>query len=275
MLQEIDSLVAGMSSACGRDLSSYDPVFLAKSLDNRLAAAGIPTLADYLRALVADPSEADAFVASLSVSHSEFFRSPLSFALLEQQLLPMLMSEKEAQGRAELRIWSAGCAAGQEACSLAILLLDLQESRKHPLACRIFATDNSEAALAEARRGSYTALDVQNVRLRHLERYFAKNDETYAVLPAVKALVDFSAYDLLEQESSCPSASIYGDFDVVCCCNVLFYYRPEVRRLILGKLWRALAPGGYLLTGDMEKEMVRSVAGFEPARLPAAVFKRI
>jgi chemotaxis methyl-accepting protein methylase len=110
------------------------------------------------------------------------------------------------------------------------------------------------------------------VQLRHLERWFSRREDTYVVVPELRELVDFSLHGLLDGHSVSPSASIFGGFDLVLCCNVLFYYRPECRMRILERLRRCLAPGGYLVTGEAERKIVQA-AGFQPLILPAAIFQ--
>ena len=149
MTEELDALIQGMSGACGQDLTRYDPAFLAQSLERRLAATGGGSAAAYLARLAEDRGEAAAFYRGLSISHSEFFRTPLTFALLETLVLPAIAAERTRTGRPEVRVWSAGCAGGQEPYSLAILLAELAAPH------RIFASDIAEAELAAAQQGVY------------------------------------------------------------------------------------------------------------------------
>lgn len=268
MNQELAEFVKVIGRACGRDVSLHDDAFLAKSLEKRLAATGGGTAAAYLDRLAGDPAEAEAFCRSLHVTYSEFFRNPLAFALLEALVLPSLAQERGEMGRPEIRVWSAGCAGGQEAYSIAILLDELVAP------CRIFASDIVAAELDAARQGVYGAATMQNVRLRHLHNYFDKRGDSFIILPRLRERVDFSLYDLLDPRSTCPPASIYGDFDLVFCSNVLIYYRPEVRQAILDKLRCSLAPAGYLVTGEAERAIVEQAGGFAPVAPPAAVFQR-
>ncbi len=112
MNQELDELVRVISRMCDRDITRYDDAFLAKSLEKRLTATGSETVAAYLGRLVEDRAEAVAFCNSLTITYSEFFRNPHAFALLEALVLPGLAHEKGKAGRAEIRVWSAGCAGG-------------------------------------------------------------------------------------------------------------------------------------------------------------------
>ncbi len=264
-------IIALMREAHGRDLAPFDEAFLAKSLQCRLDGAGLAGWPAYLDRLAQDGAAAEALFASLSIGYSEFFREPLAFAWLEQVILPALIQQS---GQAGLRVWSAGCAAGQEAWSIAILLDEQNAERGQPVPFRIFATDKIETVLAEAREGVYDAASVQQLRLKHLRRYFTVTGEAYRIVPALKAFVDFSVFDLLAEGTTSPVAAIYGDFDLVFCCNLLFYYRPEVRQRILDKIVRALRPGGYCVTGAAEREIVAQQTGLYAVAPPAAVFQK-
>jgi chemotaxis methyl-accepting protein methylase len=212
-------------------------------------------------------------MGSFQNHHSEFFRDPLVFAFLEERILPNLLFRRRSPAGREIRVWSAGCAAGQEAYSVALLCRELSQRMEDAPPFRIFATDLSETQIALARAGSYSAPDVRNVTQQRLWRWFDRQGEAWVVRPELRALVDFSAHDLLDLRVTSPAASIFGDFDLVLCCNQLMYFRPECTRRVLQKLKRSLAPGGWLVTGDAERVLVQG-EGFEPAPLPAAVFTR-
>jgi chemotaxis protein methyltransferase CheR len=270
----VEQIVEVMRDAHGRDLSLFDEAFLAKSLQRRLDGTRLETWAAYVDCLAHDRAEAEALCQSLNISYSEFFRDPLAFAMLEQVLLPRLVQEKEQSGSAALRVWSAGCAAGQEAWSIAILLEEHNAERERPVPFRIFATDSAEASLAQAAEGVYDIATVQQLRLKHLRKYFAVTGDACRIAPALKARVDFSAFDLLAVGASSPAAGIYGDFDLILCCNLLFYYRPEVRQRILDKICRALRPGGYCVTSEAEREIVARQTGLHAVAPPVAVFQK-
>jgi chemotaxis protein methyltransferase CheR len=261
------------SQAYGRDLSLYEESFLLKMLDKRLAATAMPSAA-YAELLVHDSAEAETLFRSLNITYSEFFRNPLTFVLLEQFILPGLVEDKARSGQAEIRIWSAGCAAGQEAYSIAILLDELPAAQENAIHFRIFATDIAPAELATAQRGVYDSAAVQNVRLKHIDKFFTRKDDIYIILPRLKERIAFSVYDLLDERSMCPPASIYGDLDLVICSNVLFYYKPKIQQLVLNKIRRCLSSRGYLVTGEAERAIVERTDGFYAAAPPAAIFQR-
>jgi chemotaxis methyl-accepting protein methylase len=259
MNADLERIIMIMSRVYGKDLSHYDESFLAKSAETRRAVTAIGNADTYCDYLSDNADEAEQFFRSLNITYSEFFRDPLTFAVLEQRVLPGLIEEKQATGTAEIRVWSAGCAAGQESYSVAILLDELLTARKSPLSFRIFATDISEKCLEFARRGVYDAAAVQNVRLKHITSCFETGLGSYPVARRLRDRIEFSFYDLLDERSTSPPGSIYGDFDLIFCSNLLFYYKPDTQRYIMKKLCNALSHGGYLVTGEAERAIVERI----------------
>jgi len=274
MNRVLDDIARIMHRVHGRDISLFEESFLAKTLEKRLASTASGSLSAYSGYLSGNGEEAELLYRSLSITYSEFFRNPLTFALLEQLILPALLDKREKAGRPEIRVWSAACAAGQEAYSIAILLDEMTAAAGRAIPFRIFATDISENVLALARQGTYDFPSVRNVRLKHLKSYFSVSDETYTIDHRLRERIDFSRYDLLDEYSGSPPASIYGDFDLVFCSNLLFYYKPEMRRFILDKVCRSLAPNGYLATGEAERDMIAGRGGLSVVAPAAAVFRK-
>jgi chemotaxis protein methyltransferase CheR len=258
----------------GHDIYGYDPSFLTRSIEARSRLGGAAAFATYDRRLQSDPAEAFALLTSLGIHHSEFFRDPLAFALLEQRVLPDLLEAKRASGAPELRVWSAGCAAGQEAYSVTLLLTELCAGRNDDARFRVFATDSSEEQLGLARQGRYSDADLSRVRLQHLRRWFSTTGREHQIAQELRGSVDLSRHDLLDPESCCPPASIFGEFDVILCCNMLFYYRQSVRLAILDKLRRCLVPGGVLVTSESEAQIVADTGSLRPYGLYAPLFRK-
>ena len=262
-----------MEHGHGLDVSRYHESFLGQTLERRRQATGSQDAQAYARHLAGSREEAQALGRALQNTYSEFFRDPLTFAILEQLVLPGLAQAATLAGGAELRVWSAGCAAGQEAYSVAIMLEDISAARESGLSYRVFATDIDEVQLAAGRRGLYERAALGGVRLRHLEAYFAPQGQAHQILPRLRQRVDFSSHDLLDQRLASPPASIYGGFYLILCGNLLFYYRPALQRAMLDKLTRCLAPGGYLATGRTERLLVEQWGGLTAVAAPAPVFR--
>lgn len=213
-------------------------------------------------------------VESPYVNYSEFFRNPLTFAALEKIAVPELVRKARKAGRRELRIWSAGCAAGQEAYSIAMVIEELLEKTSQAFDYRIFATDACEAHVSLARAGVFGPDTLGNMGLKRLDRWFSRAGARYTVSPALAKHVAFSVFNVFENALSSPPESIFGNFDLVLCCNVLFYYKTGPREKILDKLAAGLGPGAYLVTGETERGFIME-NGFRELFPESAVFGKI
>ena len=211
---------------------------------------------EYCAFLEQSDRERTVFIDSLQISYSEFFRNPLTFAVLERIILPAIVLKKRNSARKEVRIWSVACAGGQEAYSLAILLEELRYGDTNEFSYRIFATDQSEAQVNEALKGVYISEALQNVSLKRAGEWFTREGDTYMVKPALKEHIEFSVFDLFNEQLCCPPASIFGDFDLIVCANFLFYYKNAYRNTLLKKADNSLTKGGYLMTGETERDII-------------------
>lgn len=272
MKNVLDEITQAMANGYGMDVSMYDESFMQKTVRHRCLLAGIESWSDYVRYLSNSPAEALEFSRSLNITYTEFFRNTLAFANLDRWILPKLI-EGKADG-SELRIWSAGCASGQEPYSIAMQLAKFQSLRKQTLRYRIIATDISESELAVARKGEYNEDAIQNVKVKHLKEFFTKAGETYTICPTIRERVSFSTYDLLDSHSDYPQECIFGEFDLVFCSNLLFYYQLEPQLHILRKVIHSLSDGGYLVTGEAERHSVERVGGLRLVAPPAAIFQK-
>jgi chemotaxis protein methyltransferase CheR len=257
MSKETEKCIHFLKEKYALDISIYDSTFLEKGVNFRMEVSFCKTIDDYILQLDHLPMELYELLGQLTNSCSEFFRNPLTFAYLEQIVLPSLISQKEKNQEKEIRIWSAACASGQEAYSLAILCDELIEAKKTNIGCRIFATDISQEELVKAKMGVFQSAAVSKVSLKRIQAYFTQIGETYTILSLLRNHIDFSIFDLLAEDGTCPPASIYGNFDLVFCSNLLFYYKPEYQQRILDKAMHCLASGGFLITGETEREIVK------------------
>lgn len=271
MSTELNKIIMVMKQNHGRDISMYDEAFLLRSLERRWDSNDMGKSEDYCSYLKENRVEAEALQSSLNITYSQFFRNPLTFALMEQWILPSLIRQKQIGG--EIRVWSAGCSAGQEAYSIAMLLNELIDETGEALRFRIFATDISQDALDLARAGIYNQDAVQNVNVKQLHKYFVKKNDQYSIVPHLRQNITFSTYDLMDQYSSNPPESIYGDFDIVFCSNLLFYYKPELRRLIIKKMKKSMSTMGYLVTGEAERAFLEKEEKLEMVIPSTTVFQ--
>lgn len=270
----ITDIIELMKRSYGIDISAYDQSFLSKSLADKKLDKSNLSLSDYYNLLKNDISEATHFAASLHNGYSEFFRNPLTFDYLEQFVLPQLWSNKKKMKDPGIRIWSAACASGQECYSLAILCDEMVDALDEKPPITIFATDHHTEELGKAQKGIYDQGFLGKVTLKRFNKYFAPVGDQYEISPMIRKYVDFSHFDLLSDSRACPASSIYGDFDLVFCSNLLFYYTPDARKIIVEKIGKTMASGAFLVTGETERGILKK-HHYQEVYENSAIFKSL
>ena len=240
----LDALLARIRERSGIDFSSYKPATILRRLKGRMTATGGGSLAAYAAHLETDPEEYARLVSSLLIKVTEFFRDPKVWDYIGDRLLPTLIDEARAEGR-ELRIWSAGCATGEEAYSLAIMVAEALASDMAPLDVRVFATDIDRDAIAFARRGVYPKAAVSGVAANLRSRYFVSTEAGYEIGKRLRTLVVFGEHDLGERAP-------FPRIDLLLCRNVLIYFTPPMQRAALETFAYSLRPDGCLILGPSE-----------------------
>jgi len=250
--REIELILKYLKRERNVDFSGYRPSMVERRLNSRRVACGSADFTGYLLSLEKSPEEIDALLDALTINVSGFFRDPLVFDLLEKQVLPVLQCEKTRSKDRCFRVWSAGCAAGEEPYSLAVLLRETPILSSGDMIVRIFGTDIDTGALQKAARGFYTAESISNVRFGFFTKYFRPSEDGYYISPDIQRMVSFSYHDLMSENNEAPSESVYGAFDLVLCRNFLIYLDMESQAKVLTRLDRAIRPGGFLVLGEAE-----------------------
>ncbi|PKL21976.1 MAG: hypothetical protein CVV48_05155 [Spirochaetae bacterium HGW-Spirochaetae-4] len=272
MDNELGEIVQIAASVYGSDISKYDDMFLNQVVEKRFAFANVANISEYVQYVSNNPDEAGALLQSLNITHTDFFRNPLTFAHLEQWIFPSILEGKPEAS--ELRIWSAGCSSGQEPYSIAMLVENIHTRKSRSLRYRIIATDISGSALIQASKGEYREDEIQRIRVKDLRDFFIKTGDTYTVSDRLKQHVGFSTYDLLDTRYSCPQESIFGNFDLVVCSNMLFYYKPNHQQYIVRKLIDSMDRFGYLVTGEAERHIVENFNELYQVAPPSPIYKK-
>jgi chemotaxis protein methyltransferase CheR len=240
----------------GIDISMFDESFVNKTILQRIELTGCSDLKDYSRFVAESKKETALFAGLLQVSYSEFFRNKLTFSVLESIVLPEMVFRKRNSKSKEIRIWSAACAGGHEPYSLAMILENLN-GQNEKIRYRIFGTDQDERQVNIARLGKYNKESVGNVTRKQFEKWFVQSGNSWSVVTELKKNIKFSVFDLLSKQSS-PPESIYGDFDMVLCANILFYYKPAYQKIIIDKISDSLAEDGLIICGETEREILKA-----------------
>ena len=254
------------------DLAGLRPDMALRRIQLRMRENNIASPEDYLRKLVGDRTEQQRLLSSLTIKVSSFFRMPLAWDILRYEVLPQLL---EAAGPRPLRVWSAGCSTGEEVYTLLLLLNELMESQHKALLVHCFATDIDSDVLEIARAGVYRDDErFDNMPLRFLRRGFERQGESWRVIDALREQVNFSVFNLLSRTERAPSESLFGEFDIVMCRNVMIYYREPYHSIILSKVTQAVRPGGWLLLGEAERLPLQENTMFREMHPLAHMYKR-
>ena len=274
MIEKNRSVAKLLAQSYGIDVSKYDDSFLTKSIQKRITETQCDSSEAYHNLLEQNKEEATNLLDSLNISYSEFFRNPLTCSVLERIILPSIVLKKKNTNRKEIRIWTAACAGGQEPYSMAMLFEDVKNGDSQKTDYRIFATDHDKSQVNEARKGQYAEDALSCLNLKRVKQWFTRHGEIYTVKQELKKNIDFSVFDLFNEQFSAPPTSIFGDFDVVVCANLLFYYNPVCREKIIKKTGDCLAHGGYLITGETERDIVMKY-DYSEVFPQSAIFQKI
>ncbi len=244
----INQILLQLRSATGHDFSLYKKSTIGRRIARRMAQHDIEDMTIYARYLKGNLAETQVLFKELLINVTSFFRDPDAFSALQQTLLRPLLAAKPAG--TVFRVWVAGCATGEEAYSLAIVLQELlDEMRKpqHPdLRVQIFATDLDDAAIAVARAGCYPPNIAQDVTPERLHRFFIKEkDGGYKLKKEIREMVVFAVHSVIKDPP-------FTKLDLLSCRNLMIYLEPELQERLIPTLHFALKPDGILFLSTSE-----------------------
>jgi len=224
------------------DLSCYKPRQMERRIRTLMERANCKDLAEYYWLLKKNSQEYQNFLDYVTINFSEFFRDPKRFKELREKVLSQLSSKAR-----RARIWSAGCASGEEPYTLAIILEEIYSQNE----VVVLATDIDEGALNKAKFGVYGSQHLRNLDSVQISRYFIKKGDPlgldqYLIKEEIKRKVKFEKRDLLHDEFE------KSYFDLILCRNVIIYFQDEVKVQLIGKFYQALRRGGVLFLGSTE-----------------------
>jgi two-component system CheB/CheR fusion protein len=227
----------------GHDFSNYKRSTVLRRIERRISVQQLPDVSAYARYFREQPDETRALLKDLLISVTNFFRDPKPFVSLEQKIIPRLFENKGATDK--VRVWVAGCATGEEAYSMAMLLSEyVAESHSMP-GIQVFATDIDEWAINKAREGFYTLNDAADVSPERLRRFFIQETAGYRVRQELREMVLFAAHSVIKDPP-------FSHLDLITCRNLLIYLNHSAQERTMEVFHFALNPGGYLFLGTSE-----------------------
>ncbi|RYZ99403.1 MAG: hypothetical protein EOP11_19500, partial [Proteobacteria bacterium] len=232
-----------MSSKLHVDFSQYKRPTILRRIKRRMVISKTPDLKSYLKVLQSRASEQQKLYDDLLINVTSFFRDTEVFATIGKKVLPRLLKDLRA-GR-PLRLWVPGCSCGEEAYSLAIIIMEAFQMLgvHHPI--QIFATDISYPALQKARQGFYPESIKTDVSADRLRRFFVKVDGGYRVAQTIRDVCVFASHDVTQ-------APPFSKIDLISCRNLLIYLGPSLQKRVMGVFAYALNFKGYLVLGSSE-----------------------
>ena len=227
----------------GHDFSGYKPKTFLQRVRRRMQVLQLDTIDAYVAQLRKSSDEAPLLFHDLLIGVTSFFRDPAAFEALAQDIIPRLFEHKDANDI--LRIWVPGCATGEEAYSIAILLREHMDTLRSAPSVQIFATDIDEVALTIARSGRYQPTTLANVSKEQLLRFFTGDNGHYVISKDIRGMCTFSAHNVLQDPP-------FSRLDLISCRNLLIYFGADFQARVLSLFHFALKPGRYLFLGNSE-----------------------
>jgi two-component system, chemotaxis family, CheB/CheR fusion protein len=241
--REFEVLLGYLKQHCDCDLTSYKRGSLMRRFQYRLQQLGIENYGKYLQYIQDHPEESIALFNTVLINFSGFFRDRDSWNYLANTIIPQIIASKQPNER--IRVWSAGCASGQEVYTLVMLLVEALGIEQYLQRVQIFATDVDDNALHEARQASYNRMEVADIPSGLLSKYFDSTEEGYVFQFILRRVIIFGHHDLAKDA---PMSKI----DLLVCRNVLIYFTPETQATIMVRFHFALTDSGFLFLGNSE-----------------------
>jgi two-component system CheB/CheR fusion protein len=260
----LGALLDFIKESRGFDFTGYKRSSLQRRVERRMQEVGVATFGEYLDRLQVDQDEFTQLFNTILINVTGFFRDPDAWEYLREQVIPGLLAERSPDE--PIRVWSAGCAAGQEAYSIAIALADALGVGAFRQRVKIYATDVDEEALAQARHAAYTPDELEGLPEAKLAEYFEQQSSRYVFRKDLRRSVIFGRNDLVQDA---PISRI----DLLLCRNTLMYFNANTQTKILERLHFALAPRGVMFLGKAEM-LLSHTRLFEPLDLKQRVFRK-
>ncbi|TCH98128.1 methyltransferase [Roseococcus sp. SYP-B2431] len=249
----------------GHDFHGYKSNTFLRRIQRRMHVLRIDDLDAYVARLRNDQEEAQDLFQDLLIGVTQFFRDPAEYGILEREVIPDLVAGRTMVDT--LRVWVLGCATGEEAYSLAMLLREAMMRLDTPPHVQIFATDIDARALAVARTGRYPQTIEKDISPERLARWFVKEGGTYAIHKDLREMCIFSSHNVIKDAP-------FSRIDLVSCRNLLIYLNSDIQDRVIPLFHFSLRPGGYLFLGPAEN-VTRHANLFQPLDRKHRIFRRL
>jgi two-component system, chemotaxis family, CheB/CheR fusion protein len=263
--KQLARIAAVLRNVTGHDFHGYKHATFLRRIQRRMQVVQLEDIERYVERLRADPSEVQHLFQDLLIGVTQFFRDPQEFEVLEREVVPKIFEGRAPEDR--VRVWVLGCATGEEAYSIGMVLREHMASLDYPPEVQIFATDIDARALAVARSGRYPDSIAKNITPERLARWFIKEGATYCVSKELREMCIFSPHNLIRDAP-------FSRIDLISCRNLLIYLNSELQDRVIPIFHFSLRPGAHLFLGPAEN-VTRHQKLFTPIDRKARVFRRL
>jgi two-component system CheB/CheR fusion protein len=239
----VDAILRLLRDEYAIDFSHYKASTVTRRIERRLALNRSLDIEMYVEQLRADPRELSSLYEDLLIGVTRFFRDDDAFEVLEHRIIPELVERSSAED--QIRVWVPGCATGEEAYSIAILLHERLAARRRPANVKILATDVHKASLEVASTGIYTEQQVAGISQDRLQRFFTLRQHGYQISQVLRESIVFAPHNLIRDAP-------FTKLDLITCRNLLIYFQAHAQKTVLTLFHFALKPGGFLFLGSSE-----------------------
>lgn len=260
-------LLENIYTTRGIDFRRYLAKVLKRRISRRMGANKVKTYSDYLRILKSNPKEYDELFNVLTINISEFFRDFHIFNIITKTLSEVI-ENKILKGKYTIKIWSAGCASGEEPYSIAIALREIIEREGVPFNISIIATDIDNQCLEVAKTAEYRQKSLKNVNKYLLKKYFVPTNGKYRVKDEIRRLVTFYHHNLIADVH-------FENIDIVFCRNVFIFFNRSLQEHLIMAFYKALKKDGYLIMGAVETFLGEAKMVFREVDLKARIYQKI
>jgi two-component system CheB/CheR fusion protein len=262
---DFERLLDYLRSNRGVDFTGYKRNTLTRRIRRRMEMVHCDTYAEYLAFLNTTPREFIELFNFILINVTNFFRDAEAWSYIAETVIPRILEGKRRDE--QIRVWSAGCASGQEAYTIAMLLTEALGEDLFRERVKIYATDIDDEALNEARQGIYNSSEVENLPPEFLEKYFRPLNQRFAFRKELRRALIFGRHDLGQDAP-------ISRLDLLICRNLLMYFNSETQKRVLSRLHFALNGTGYLMLGRAEMLLTHTNL-FTPADLRRRVFSKV
>lgn len=240
---KLDKILLHIRSHTGHDFSSYKKSTIGRRIGRRMAHHHIDDMAVYARFLEQNPHEVHALFKDMLINVTRFFRDAEAFAILKQDILPLLLADKPTDY--VFRVWVAACASGEEAYSIAMVLREWMEETQQFFKVQIYATDIDDEAINTARNGLYPLTIAEEVAPERLGRFFTLVEHCYKIKADIREMVVFAVQSVIKDPP-------FTKLDLLSCRNLMIYLEQAQQARLIPSFYYALKPGGVLFLSGSE-----------------------